>query len=106
MSVTIRVYEAKLLKNLDGSVKVSVKLREGSRESLPQYSPAVPESSSPDWTQSLGDAPSMTLDTYGYDINYAVVLITVTSGGESIGSIELPISKILESPEEYDNRKL
>jgi len=106
MSVTIRLYEAKALKNVDGSIKVSVKLKEGTRESLPVYSPSVPESSNPDWTQSTGDAASLTLDTYGYDLSYAEVLISVISGGENVGTVELPLTRILGSPGEFEDRKL
>lgn len=107
MSVTVRVYEAKALKNLAGSIKCSVRLKEGSRESaLPQYTPVVTESSSPDWVQIYGDAASVTLDTYGFDINYTSVVITVLSGGDNVGSVEIPISRITENPAEYEDRKL
>jgi len=102
MSVTVRVLEARSLQRLEGSIKCSVKLKEGSRESLPQYTATVLESNNPSW----GDSASVTLDTYGYDLNYAAVLISVLSGGENVGSVEVPISRILDNAAEFEDRKL
>ena len=98
MSVTVRVFEAKALKNLDGSVKCSARIKEGSRESpVPVYTPAEPESSNPVWR----DEPALTLDTYGFDLNYAVIVLTVLSGGENVGSVELALKKVLDNPDDY-----
>jgi hypothetical protein len=98
MSVTVRVYEAKALKNLDGSVKCSARIKDGSRESpVPVYTPAEPESSNPVWREE----PALTLDTYGFDLNYAVIVLTVLSGGENVGSVELALKKVLDNPDDY-----
>lgn len=100
--MSVRIYEAKALKNLDGNVKCSLKLKEGSKESsLPRYTPSCEETNNPVWSDAV-----VTLETYGFDLNYTAILITVISGGENIGYAEIPVKKIMDNQEEYMGPKL
>lgn len=101
MALKVTIYEAKALKNLQGSIRTEVRLQEGGRKSLPQTTLSCAESPNPTWSDA-----ELTLDTYGYAPEYAVISITVLSGGQDIGRAEVPLRSIIDSPYDFQEPKL
>lgn len=101
MALKVTIHEALALKNLQGTIRVEVRLQEGSRQTVPQVTTPCAESTKPTWSDA-----EFTFDTYGYDTERAIISITVLSGGEDIGRAEVPLQSIIENPHEYQERKL
>lgn len=101
MALKVTIHEALALKQLQGTIRVEVRLQEGSKQTLPQATPPCAESAKPTWSDA-----EFSFDTYGYDTERAVISITVLSGGEDIGKAEVPLRSVIDNPHEYQERKL
>lgn len=96
MSLEVTVHEAKALSNVSGRIKCRVELKQGSRRGMPENSISVEEDTSP-----VFRGADFSLESRDFDVDMASLIIYIISGGDTIGTADIPLSKICDGNDDY-----
>ena len=96
MSLQVTVHEAKALNNVSGRIKCRVELKQGSRRSIPESSISVEEETNPMFREA-----DFNLECRDFDVDMASLVVTVISGGDPIGTADVPLAKICDGHDDY-----